>query len=168
MELNLGLKKIKEYVCRYKYVVLIIILGVIMLLIPVGGNTSDNQKETEVLDANALSFEDRLRNILSCVNGAGRVEVMLSILEGEEVIYQADENNTKGNNTETSNKKIIIMTDSERNENGLTKQKNPPTYKGVIIVCDGAEDPVVRLNMITAVSKLTGLGADKISVLKMK
>lgn len=37
--------------------------------------------------------------------------------------------------------------------------------KGAIIVCDGAADPVVRLNVIEAVEAYTGLGCDKIQVL---
>jgi stage III sporulation protein AG len=36
------------------------------------------------------------------------------------------------------------------------------------VVCQGADDPVVKLLIVDAVSKVTGLGADKISVMKMK
>jgi len=39
---------------------------------------------------------------------------------------------------------------------------------GAVIVCQGADDPQVRLSIVDAVSKVTGLGSDKISVLKMK
>ena len=62
----------------------------------------------------------------------------------------------------------VTITDSERSQSGLVKQVNPPTYLGAVVICQGADDPEVRLSVVNAVSKATGLGANKISVLKMK
>jgi len=62
----------------------------------------------------------------------------------------------------------ITVTGTNRNEEGLIKQINPPTYLGAIIICQGADSASVRLAIVDAVSKLTGLGADSIAVLKMK
>lgn len=167
MELKKYAKKISEYIGHYKYVVLIVAVGVLMLMIPFG-----EKKEVTIDPVNTPSkqelFEDRLCNILSCVSGAGNVKVMLSVMEGEKVVYQTDDNSSISSGSESNNIKTVTTTDSQRNQNGLIKQKIPETYKGVIIVCQGADDPAVRLNLINAVSKLTGLGADKISVLKMK
>ena len=39
--------------------------------------------------------------------------------------------------------------------------------KGVVVVCQGAYDPKVRLDIIQAVGSYTGFGSDKITVLKM-
>jgi stage III sporulation protein AG len=36
------------------------------------------------------------------------------------------------------------------------------------VICQGAADPAVRLAVVEAVADATGLGADRISVLKMK
>ncbi len=37
---------------------------------------------------------------------------------------------------------------------------------GVVVVCDGAEDPQVHLDILRAVASYTGFGSDKITVLK--
>ena len=39
---------------------------------------------------------------------------------------------------------------------------------GAVIVCRGAENPEVRLSVTNAVAAYTGLGSDKITVMKMK
>ena len=39
--------------------------------------------------------------------------------------------------------------------------------KGVVVVCDGANDANVRLNIIRAVSSYTGFTSEKISILSM-
>ncbi|MCD7861072.1 MAG: hypothetical protein LUG25_04085 [Oscillospiraceae bacterium] len=39
---------------------------------------------------------------------------------------------------------------------------------GAVVVCAGAESPSVRLNVTNAVSAYTGLGSDKITVMKLQ
>ena len=41
-----------------------------------------------------------------------------------------------------------------------------PQYRGALVVCDGGNNDRVRLAVIDAVSVLTGLGADRIAVVK--
>ena len=48
------------------------------------------------------------------------------------------------------------------------QQVLPESYRGAIVVCQGADSPAVKLAIVEAVSRATGLGADSISVLKMK
>ena len=38
---------------------------------------------------------------------------------------------------------------------------------GVVVICTGADDPRVRLDILRAVGSYTGFGSDKITVLKM-
>ena len=115
-----------------------------------------------------LSLEDRLAQVLSQIKGAGEVQVILSVEEGEQTVYQTNQDAT----TDTASKKTsvdtVTVTDSDRNQNGLVCQVIPPVYKGAVVVCQGADNSTVRLAVVDAVSKLTGLGANQISVLKMK
>ena len=39
-----------------------------------------------------------------------------------------------------------------------------PSFRGALVVCPGGGDPQVRLKLSEAVSALTGLGTDRISV----
>ncbi len=39
--------------------------------------------------------------------------------------------------------------------------------KGVVIVCEGAEDPEVRLSLTQAIRSYTGFSSDRITILKM-
>ena len=50
----------------------------------------------------------------------------------------------------------------------VTVQELSPGYQGALLVCEGGDDPRVRLALTQAVSALTGLGADKISISKGK
>ena len=41
-----------------------------------------------------------------------------------------------------------------------------PLYRGALIVCEGGGNDAVRLQVIEAVAALTGLGSDRIAVVK--
>ena len=113
-------------------------------------------------------LEEDLSRILGRIQGAGDVYVMLTTTRGEELVYQTDQDISKGTDSLTQKLDTVTVSDASRNETGLVRQINPPVYMGAIIVCSGADDPKVRLAIVEAVSKVTGIGANKISVLKMK
>ena len=93
---------------------------------------------------------------------------MLTVSAGETTLYQNDQDTNTGDTTSSVRQETVIITDSDRNQHALISQVLPPKYQGAVIVCQGADLPTVKLAIVEAVSKATGLGADQISVLKMK
>ena len=167
MDLLTVKSKFKSLFDKYKFILLIIAVGVMLMLFPSKKTTSEN---TDSISAPVIQDnpEAALAEILSRIKGAGRVEVMLTVSQGEQILYQTDSDLSEDQNSLTNRSDTVIVTGADRLQNGLVKQVIPPVYQGAIIVCDGADDPAVRLNIVAAVSRSTGLGADRISVLKMK
>ena len=159
--------KIRDGVTKYKYAALVLVIGVGLLLLP-NKNTKQGEPvvaiNTETQSVNA----DALAQILKTVDGAGEVQVMLSVGAGEKTVYQTDTDMTADGESSSTKTQTVLTTDSQRNETGLISQINPPEYLGAIVVCEGADNSAVRLALTQAVAKITGLGSDKICVLKMK
>lgn len=149
---------------KYKFVLLVVAVGIAFMLIPDFIPQSNTQETIEAEPERMEGMEVRLQKILTNIKGAGRVEVMLTEASGQETVYQTD-TELSG---DRSNHDTVIVSNADRTELGLIMQINPPIYLGAVIVCDGADDAKVRLSVTEAVSNATGLGADKISVLKMK
>ena len=167
MEQNLISGKLLQFFIKYKYVALVLAIGIALMLIPSGNNTATNMVITAPQDS-ILSVEERLAQILRQVKGAGEVQVLLTEASGKETIYQTNEDIYESDTSSSSRGDTVTITDSQRNEQGLVRQQNPPKYLGAIVVCQGGDQATVKLAIIDAISKVTGLGADKISVLKMK
>lgn len=167
MDIGVMKSKLKACLSRYRYVWIVLLVGILLMLIP--SQNPDTPKDS-VMQATevGLPLEEQLANILAKVSGAGEVKVMLSLAAGEETLYQTDVDQQTQTDSTSSKRNTVTVTDSQRNESGLVRQVLPPAYMGAIIVCEGADAPSVRLAIIEAVSDVTGLGADKISVLKMK
>jgi len=169
MELKTIQTRIKTYAGKYRYMILLVLVGIVLLLLPTPGNTTPKKAEAAVIDTSDVhDLNMQLEEILRQIDGAGEVQVLLSVAAGEEMIYQSDTDRSFTSDSTHEKSDAVIITDGNRAQAGLIRQVNPPTYLGAVIVCKGADSPSVRLAIVNAVSKLTGLGADCISVLKMK
>lgn len=161
--------KLKSFVGKYRYALLIAVIGIVFLLLP----GKQEQKKSVAVDTSP-QIVDRgvdtqlLTDILQSVQGAGKVRVMLSVASGERTQYQINSDVSKSGDSSSTQTETVVVTDSARNENGLISQVDPPVYLGAIVVCQGADSAAVRLAITQAVSKITGLGADAICVLKME
>lgn len=161
-------KRILQWIDKYKYIALIVCLGIVLMLWP---NTKKNEisfDKNSVTVSQIDSLELRIENIVKYIYGVGEVKVLLTESQGEEIHFQQNEDIQINDGSQSTRTDTVITSDNQRNENGLIQQINPPKYMGAVVVCKGADDPVVKLAVIDAVSKVTGLRADKISVLKMK
>ena len=150
--------KLMALASKYRYVLIVIAVGLVLMLLP--GTSGTESEPTQQILETAPDIETELARILSKINGVGKVEVMLTMAQGQETCYQTDQ---RGEDYST-----VIISDSDRNELGLVRQVNPPVYQGAIVVCQGGDEPSVRLAIVESVAKVTGLGADRISVMKMK
>lgn len=158
-------QKLKEFIQKYRYAALVLLAGLFLMLLPGGKEEIVAQEPIqEISQPLQKNFASELSEILSKIEGAGKVQVFLSQAAGEETIYQTDEDIASGNiRLET-----VILTDGDRAEAGLVRQVNPPVYLGAIVLCQGADSAAIRLSVTQAVANATGLGTDQISVLKMK
>lgn len=140
------------------------------MLLPTGERTSQRTEQTLPEEAKkpTQTLQEQLSVLLSQMEGAGNVQVLLTLATGEKTLYQTNEDNASTSQSETKRTDTVILTDSSRNEVGLIRQIDPPTYLGAVVLCQGAENSAVRLAITKAVSNATGLGYHKITILKMK
>lgn len=158
----------------YQYALAVVLFGALLMLLPRGCETSAAQQpavqtvqspsEQTLLE----SEQARLAAILSRVDGAGKCEVLLSVDYGREQLYQTDEESRSADGEQSTQLQTVFAQTSGSEKQPVVRVTRWPVYKGAIIVCEGADRPAVKLKLIEAVSSLTGLGSDKISVLKMK
>ncbi|MCL2704554.1 MAG: hypothetical protein FWE91_13290 [Defluviitaleaceae bacterium] len=127
-----------------------------------------------------VSLEARLEEILSLVEGAGTVRVMIHEARGQETVFAReqtlDESKTKeldssGGSREQSqvrtNNLMVTLNRREGGDEPLVLYENAPKIEGVIIVAEGGGDIIVRDALIRAASGLLGVAVHKVTVLQM-
>lgn len=155
-----------EYVKKYRLVFLVVLIGAFLMLMP------EKKQTTQEIPAQTIpeeqNLETELARILSKIDGAGKTEVLLTESAGEQTYYQTNEDISSSDHGEDRRRDTVLVTNSEREETGLIRRRDPPVYKGAIVLCQGAANAQVRLSIVEAVANATGLSTDKITVLKMK
>lgn len=169
------LRRLPQRLGKFKYPVLILLLGVLLLLLPRPAGSEPKPEPTTapaVEERSTLAVEEtRLANLLSRIQGAGAVEVMLSLKSGEQIHYQTDTQLQTGDSTENSLRQedsTVLYSTGTGSQSALVQQVTAPIYQGAIVVCQGADDPGVKLALVQAVASVTGLGTDQITVVKMR
>ena len=159
----------RQFFAKYKYCFLILLVGVLLMLLPTGTKTTQQPVQQTVEETKeAATLQEQLSALLSQLEGAGKVQVLLTQATGEKRLYQTNDDTTSDDHSEICRTDTVILTDSSRNQVGLLRQIDPPTYLGAVVLCQGAENSAVKLAITEAVSNATGLGYHKITVLKMK
>lgn len=153
-------QQMKALAGKYKYVLIVVLAGLLLMLMPSKEETTPLIQETESMP----DMQESLEMILTRIQGVGKVKVLLTQAQGERTVYVFDE--TAGSDSLKSD--AVILTDAQRAQKGMVSQVIPPVYLGAIVVCEGGDQAPVRLAVVEAVCDATGLSADKISVLKMK
>ena len=155
---------------KYKYVLLVIAAGIVLLLLPLGGDDSspsggtERQSESGGESFQVEEMEQKLEQALSKVDGAGEVTVVLTVKSGARQILAQDATRS-GDESSTS---TVVVSTGSGTEDTVVLQQVYPQYQGALVVCPGGGAPAVCLKLVDAVSALTGLGADKISICKSK
>lgn len=113
-------------------------------------------------------LQKELTDFLENISGAGEVEVMITYESSTENVYacDTDENSdiaTDSKEERNSKSEHIIIKNGD-GESGLTVKEIYPKVRGVAVICDGGNDPVVKGQIISMISALFDINSTKISV----
>lgn len=170
------LQKVTDFLKKYKFVILILLIGLVLLILPSGdkkaaSDTTVKEDSSEAETDYALQIEQCLEEILSKIKGAGKVDVMLTLQRGSYTQYQTDvQTDCAQNESGTQSgedKKTVILSEGSAYDSLAVSTVEYPLFRGALVVCSGADSAAVRLELIQAVSALTGLSSDHITVVKM-
>ena len=147
---------------RYKYVLLVAAAGVALLLWP----------ESPSASLGGSAQESAMEDILEKIQGVGQVDVMLTLQSGGELVLAEDSSLRYSGSTQSpddydrSSQTVTVSGDS--GQDVVVTQEICPQYRGALVVCEGGGSDGVRLQVVEAVSALTGLGSDRIAVVQWR
>ncbi len=150
------------------------IVGILLLALP----EILPQKTTAKTESSAQAFveqtEKRLTALLSGIEGAGECRIMVTLENGVEYVY-ATENKEGSDRQEESDRvverddseKNVIVIDSENGKEGLLVTEIQPTVKGVVVVCEGGDNPAVQARIVEAVTVALNISSKRVCVTKL-
>lgn len=140
-------------------------------------SNTTTEETSEACESSDL--EKKLENILSKIQGVGKVKVFINYSQSSETVAMYNENSKVSQTEETDTsggKRVIESTDSQKDivfkeENGekipITQKIIQPKIEGAIITAQGANDATTKSNIMQAVEAATGIATHKIQVFEM-
>ena len=169
------LKPIKNHIDRmYRSIGYAAVVGSEFIHLPKKQEAETPSENIQTEYSYAEDLEKRLTNIVSSISGAGKTKVMVTLENGVESVYAADEKqsverssgektggvevNEKSN---TENEYIILQSNGSRDE-GLVIKVIQPKIRGVAIVCEGGDSAYVQQRITQAVTAVLDIGASRV------
>ena len=126
-------------------------------------------------------WEEKLTKSLSQIEGAGEVEVLITLKESEERILEKDIPEQVSETTETDAEGGSRVISERRQEETTVYTVNgdgqnvpyvskviQPVIEGVVVIAQGGDSEIVKQNIIETIQVLFGIETNKIRVVKMK
>lgn len=133
----------------------LIVIAIIVLIAIYNAFGKKNEK-AEISTDYCSAMEERLVSVLSKLDGAGDVRVMITFAdEGEKILAYETVEKADGS---------IVTTPILVNGNVVVLSEKSPEISGVLIVATGADSIVVRFNLIDAAASVLNINKSIIKV----
>lgn len=167
---------------------ILVLVGILLLVIalPVGNKEEKEQEEpsvetadrAETQSASGEELERRLEDILSRIDGAGEVEVMITYKDSGTYVVEKDissdsstQEETDGvssrNTKDTQSQQSTVYDQTESGDTPFISQELTPRIEGILVVAQGGDNTAVKQNISEAVLALFPVEAHRIKIVKM-
>ena len=140
-----------------------IVLAVVAVAIVFLGGSSKNTEKTVTDDSYISQMEHKICSVVEKIDGCGKAEVAISFCSNEEVVY-AYETEVSTSGGVTTEKRSIVFVKGEP----LVVTTLPPKILGVVVVAEGAANPIVKFKRVEVVVTLLGVSDIDVQVFTYK
>lgn len=169
--------------------IILVLFGVLLLVIafPTGDklgvkqNQQTEKAKTVKQSATAIETEqeEQLAQMLSGIQGVGRVRVMITYKDSGTQVVEKDGNSTLNHSTEedksggtrktqeSQKQQTTVYNKSSSDGSPFVAKELTPEIEGILVVAEGGDKAVVKQNISDAVLALFPVEAHKIVVVKM-
>lgn len=169
-----------------KIIVFIGLAGIALIFVSSMFTPNDNAvpeeditQSSDTLSQYRQDLCDELGNMIASIDGAGKTKIMLTMEQTTQNVYASDKDvqqketsqkNDKSENADkqsTEKESYVIVRQSDGSEKALTVSQIMPTVKGVLVICEGGENALVRQRITEAVSAILDISSAHICVTKL-
>ena len=175
------MSEIKSFVSKFKDMfsviknkknVLIVLLGFIgIFLIFISEIVPEREKEivktpSDLPSGFELELEKRLEEAVCQISGAGKTDITITLDSSKEYFY-AKNSSENIDDSETEKESELVILESAEGEEPIVLKTDEAKIRGVLVVCEGGNDPLVCEKILEAICALLDIPSNKVSVAKM-
>ncbi len=113
-----------------------------------------------------LELENRLEEAVSQISGAGKTDITITLESSKEYFYAKNSSENNGDSETEKESEFVILEGSE-GEEPIVLKTDEAKIRGVLVVCEGGNDPFVCEKILEAICALLDIPSNKVSVAEM-
>lgn len=168
---------------KTKLIVLAGVLGIALILIseftPKQVQKTDATNPVGTNEEYITRLEDKIYQLVTSIEGVGQAKVLVTLESGVEYVYASAEKKNTDVTQDYSDEEVkklhekgnsessYILVDGGNGKEALIKTQIEPTVKGVVVVCEGADNYVVEERVLNAVTTALDLSSAQVCISKM-
>ncbi len=173
---------------KYRTVIVVVcIVGIALIFLSGFFKSSSPQKaesspqSSVTADQYADQMETKLTGIITGIQGVGTARVLVTLERNTEYVYATEEktsnqttedksgsSSVKNQVNDSTDRKYIVIKDADGSQKALAVTEVQPIVKGVVVVCDGGDNPAVQENVISTVTTALDISSARVCVIKAK
>lgn len=116
------------------------------------------------------NLQENLKDTISKINGVGNIKVMVTMESSAQKEYATEKKvNTENGSNKTTDKTetaYIKVKDSDGSEHAISLTEYAPKVRGVVIICDGGDQPYIKEKVTDVVVAAVGVSSSHVCVTK--
>ncbi len=151
--MNDEIKKWLTEMKRFWFIPVMILGGILLMTVRPGEAKETSAPARQDAENFVVETQARITQMLKDVEGAGECVVTITLASGGKKEYVRQDG------------EVLVITDKDGNQSAVVSKETAPEIAGVTVASTGADRVEVRRRIISSVSTVLGIGANKICVI---
>lgn len=122
------------------------------------------------------ALQTQMSQLIGQIQGAGKTTVLITLESGWETLYVREEKTDQDSARPSSGEGTVserllreesyVLVDGSGGRSALVRTRMEPVVRGVVVVCEGGDDPLTVTRILEAVTTALGVSSAKVCITK--
>lgn len=122
------------------------------------------------------ALQTQMSQLIGQIQGAGKTTVLITLESGWETLYVREEKTDQDSARPSSGEGMVserllreesyVLVDGSGGRSALVRTRMEPVVRGVVVVCEGGDDPLTVTRILEAVTTALGVSSAKVCITK--
>lgn len=122
------------------------------------------------------ALQTQMSQLIGQIQGAGKTTVLITLESGWETLYVREEKTDRDSARPSSGEGTVserllreesyVLVDGSGGRSALVRTRMEPVVRGVVVVCEGGDDPLTVTRILEAVTTALGVSSAKVCITK--
>lgn len=154
--------------------------GILLIFLSqfLGSGKGTAQPETVEEDSAVYvqALQTQMSQLIGQIQGAGKTTVLITLESGWETLYVREEKTDQDSARPSSGEGMVserllreesyVLVDGSGGRSALVRTRMEPVVRGVVVVCEGGDDPLTVTRILEAVTTALGVSSAKVCITK--